>query len=98
MILSDSPEQEQLSWFMSRISSDCWSAGWAIGLEKSLWKFMHGEPLGKYPPLMEEGVRNQLRAYHEAAGGWVVWDSERKPLAGTRFITGDELQSWVDNL
>lgn len=96
MILDATPEQEQLSWFMSYISSDRFAAGWCFGLERILWLLMtEGKTVG-YPPLMEEGVRNQLRAYYEAAGGWVIWDRDRKPLAGTRFIEGKELAAWID--
>jgi hypothetical protein len=99
MLLTDSREQEQLSWFMSYISRDRFAAGWCIGLERTLWHFMQDETkdIG-YPPLMEKGVREQLRAYHEEAGGWIIWDSDRKPLSGTRFIEGEELAAWVDKL
>lgn len=63
---------EMLRVLMSRISEDCYAAGWMTGLEYELWGMLHGDvrPGHLYA---DEKTQESCRKLAETLGGWIIW-------------------------
>jgi len=90
--------QQQLADTMSEISEFCWFAGWLIGTEYRLWRFMtdpsDDEPWGNYPIPAE--YRQRLQQLSDVAGGWIYWNdepSEHPAGHGAKFVP---IENWLN--
>jgi hypothetical protein len=65
-----------LERLMSEISEECYCAGWLIGLEETLWRFMEAGVEVQWGIGTVTAVElGRLRRLHEKCGGW--WEHER---------------------
>ena len=75
---------------MSAISEELWCEGWTVDLEYILWPYAAGEADGEQrrdfgiPPSPEDVAR--LRELHVAAGGWWIWDDEKRFLTTAEWL------------
>ena len=66
--------QRELADYMSDLSEEAYSAGWAKGLEFDLWEALEGR-LKKYGRLeVNREVQYNLKRLSDEANGWIVFD------------------------
>jgi hypothetical protein len=86
--LSLSVEALDLLSLMRDISQRCWSAGWLVGLEFSLWNMVvanAGQRYGDGEITVDQII--DLRSLHEVCDGWWYWDEE---LGEERFVSTEQ--------
>lgn len=66
----DSPAAQELLELMQHISEDQWSARWIIGLEHTLWDWVHGNYGKGRVSAARKAYGPRLKELHEACGGW----------------------------
>lgn len=63
---------------MREISQEAYSAGWSIGLERSLWRGISELP-GDYQcgfTVVNGATLDKMRKVAELVGAWPVWDDD----------------------
>ena len=70
--------QRALANEMSRLSEECYCAGWMTGLEYQLWEVVLGSrtEYGLHQFTSEEITG--LRELSALCGGWIVWSDEEQ--------------------
>lgn len=73
---------------MSRISEECYCAGWMSGLEFSLWAILQGDQANTYgQSFLTDDDLAILRELSSALNGWVYWNEKTDE---TTFIPMEE--------
>lgn len=87
----DPKAAQELCSLMSEISEEQYAAGWLSGLEFSLFSAaFEGTTFGYGISVKEWGKLIELS---HRCDGWWVWDNERKPYGGRKFM---RLNEWLE--
>lgn len=101
------PDQKRLYETMSRISEDCWCAGWLIGNEYAIWKAasevrsLNADLSYGLGEMDIEDVEECARL-RDLLKGWIIWyDDEDEPGLdvsewGPRFVTLEEWKEFLE--
>ena len=77
------PDQHELTWFMSGISEDAYCAGWMFDLEYSLWDIIHND--GDFGMRkVTRGEKIEMLRLSQLIGGWIHW------------VEGEENKSFIN--
>jgi hypothetical protein len=67
--------QDRLRQAMSELSEECWCAGWLMGTEFSLWRFVQNGPGEWGQGVIKQSDIDELKFLAEVCKGWYVWDN-----------------------
>lgn len=79
---------------MSRISEDCYFAGWMMGLEFALWESVNGGSTRYGIGQITDDDIASLKGLSQACGGWYYWEEDASDAA---FISLAEWEKIIES-